>query len=327
MKVYIKNISRKKGEFQFYMHQFVEACIRQNIPFVNELHVCVRLKLSAVMIKLGHWINFFFCRCNNKAIIVSTWGGGLMYTSFPYSLLYEIIPVFWDSWPFNWEEQIYSLRRLNCRTCFVTSSQVAQRIKETLPNINVHWLPEGIDILDYVPGQDLTERSIEIYELGRQKADYHKILCDLKSESIFSSFLCNEYDINGMTTKLAFPTAKALLKALPNIKIVISFPQVDTHPEKVGNIETLTQRYWEAMLSRNLIVGRAPNELIQLIGYNPVIDVDWEDPKKQLSDILLNISSFQKLVDRNYRTARKISSWDNRVKDIITILRTSGYEI
>ena len=42
------------------MHQFVEACIRQNIPFVNELHVCVRLKLSAVMIKLGHWINFFF---------------------------------------------------------------------------------------------------------------------------------------------------------------------------------------------------------------------------------------------------------------------------
>lgn len=40
MKVYIKNISRKKGEFQFYMHQFVEACIRQNIPFVNELHVC-----------------------------------------------------------------------------------------------------------------------------------------------------------------------------------------------------------------------------------------------------------------------------------------------
>lgn len=45
-------------------------------------------------------------------------------------------------------------------------------------------------------------------------------------------FFCNEYDINGITTKLAFPTAKDLLNALPDIKIVISFPQVDTHPEK-----------------------------------------------------------------------------------------------
>lgn len=75
MKVYIKNISRKEGEFQFYKHQLVEACIRQNIPFVNELQVCVRLKLSMLMTKLGHWINFFFCRCNNKAIIVPTGGG------------------------------------------------------------------------------------------------------------------------------------------------------------------------------------------------------------------------------------------------------------
>lgn len=209
----------------------------------------------------------------------------------------------------------------------MTSSQVAQRIKESLPNINVHWLPEGINVLDYVPGRDLVERSIDIYELGRQKADYHRILCDLKSENVFSSFFCNEYDINGITTKLAFPTAKDLLNALPDIKIVISFPQVDTHPEKVGDIETLTQRYWEAMLSRNLIIGRAPNELIRLIGYNPVIDVNWEDPKKQLSDILLNIGSYQKLVDKNYQAARKVASWDNRVKDIIAILQTSGYEI
>ena len=309
------------------MHQFVEACIRQNVPFVNEWHVCVRLKLNGIMMRLGRWIDFFCCRRANKAIIVCTSGGGLMYTSFPYSLFYEIIPVFWDCWPFNWEEQIYSLKRLRCKTCFITSSQVAQRIRQTLPDMNVHWLPEGIDISDYESGLDLAERQIEVYELGRQNPDYHKVLCELKSEGVLSNFLCNEYDERGLTIGLAFPTAQSLLNALPDIKVVISFPQVDTHPEKVGNIETLTQRYWETMLSRNLIVGRAPNELIRMIGYNPVIDVNWKNPKEQLSDILLNIGSYQELVDKNYQTAKKMSSWDNRAKDIITTLRTSGYEV
>lgn len=327
MKVYIKNISRKKKEFQFYMHQFVEACIKQNIQSMDELHGYARLKLSGIMVRLGRWVDFFCCQRSNKAVIVCTSGGGLMYTSFPYSLLYEIIPVFWDSWPFNWDEQIYSLKRLRCKTCFVTSSQVAQRIRQTLPEMNVYWLPEGIDIADYKPGSDLIKRRIDVYELGRQNSEYHKVLCELKSEGVFSSFFCNEYDEKGLTIELAFPTAQSLLNALSDIKVVISFPQIDTHPEKVGDIETLTQRYWETMLSRNLILGRAPNELIRLIGYNPVVDVDWTNPKKQLSDILSNIESYQPLVERNYQVAKVMASWDNRVKDVITTLGVLNYEL
>ena len=56
-----------------------------------------------------------------------------------------------------------------------------------------------------------------------------------------------------------------------------------------GKIETLTQRYWECMLSRCLIVGRAPFELINLIGYNPVIEVEWGNESEQLLRILNNI--------------------------------------
>ena len=59
---------------------------------------------------------------------------------------------------------------------------------------------------------------------------------------------------------------------MSKIKIVVSFPQNITNPKKAGDIETLTQRYWESMLSRNIIVGQAPEELIELIGYNPVIN-------------------------------------------------------
>lgn len=326
-KIFIKNIRRKEREFQFYMHQFVEACIRLNVLPVNEWYKCQYFKLNNIIMKLGHWIDIFRFRFKDKAIIVCASGGNLMYVSFPYNLFYEIIPVFWDSWPFNWKEQIYSLKRLRCKTCFVTSSQVAQRIRQALPEMNVYWLPEGIDISDYKPGLDLMERGIEVYELGRQNSEYHRVLCELKSEGVFSNFFCNKYDEKGLTIELAFPTAQSLLNALPNIKVVMSFPQIDTHPQKVGDIETLTQRYWETMLSRNLIVGRAPNELIQLIGYTPVVDVDWINPKKQLSDILSNIESYQALVERNYQTAKVMASWDNRAKDVITTLRVLNYEL
>lgn len=37
-------------------------------------------------------------------------------------------------------------------------------------------------------------------------------------------------------------------------------------PEIAGDIETLTQRYWECMFSRMVMVGHAPQELLTLSG-------------------------------------------------------------
>ena len=74
------------------------------------------------------------------------------------------------------------------------------------------------------------------------------------------------------------------------------------------------------MLSGNLIVGRAPKELIELVGYNPVIDVDWNAPGEQLKNILTNIKDYQTLVDKNFKVALKYASWDNRINDIKKIL-------
>ena len=124
--------------------------------------------------------------------------------------------------------------------------------------------------------------------------------------------------------KLAFSTAEDLLLNINKIKIAICFTQCDTHPQRVGNIETLTQRYWECMLSGNLIVGRAPQELIDLIGYDPVVNVDWSNPEAQLSYILKNIGDYQPLVDKNYAAALKHASWDNRIEQIVNILATYG---
>ena len=96
-------------------------------------------------------------------------------------------------------------------------------------------------------------------------------------------------------------------------KIAITFPRCDTDPVKAGNIETLTQRYGECMLSGCILLGRAPQELIDLIGYNPVVTVDPVFPHLQIDDILNHLNDYQEMVERNYLTALEYASWDIRV--------------
>ncbi|MBQ8673131.1 MAG: hypothetical protein IJ511_03630 [Bacteroides sp.] len=191
--------------------------------------------------------------------------------------------------------------------------------------INACWIPEGIEISDYRPGDPLSEREIDVYELGRQKKEYHEILERLYHNGDIAYYKCNRYDAKGMLKELAFPTSAMLLDALPQCKIIVSFPQVDTHPEKAGKLDTLTQRYWEAMLSRCLLLGRAPIELIELVGYNPVIDIDWESADSQIIHILAHIADYQELVDKNYAVALEHASWDKRVYTILDTLTGMGY--
>jgi hypothetical protein len=68
-------------------------------------------------------------------------------------------------------------------------------------------------------------------------------------------------------------------------------------------------------------------ELIEIIGYNPVIDVNWNNVEKQIIDILNHIDNYQEFVDKNYQTALKYASWDNRVDNIKEILIGEGYAI
>ena len=200
---------------------------------------------------------------------------------------------------------------------------MAEKISKEL-GIKAFWIPVGIDISDYSKGENLASREIDVYELGRQMRNYHQILENTLGKG---QLVCNKYDSNGALLQLAYPTAQDLLEHLNKTKIIISFPQADTHPERAGGLETLTQRYWEAMLSGCLILGRAPQELIDFIGYNPVIDIDWSAPENQILSILSNIAQYQKWVDKNYETARNLASWDLRIQQIKTILSQNGYSM
>lgn len=88
-----------------------------------------------------------------------------------------------------------------------------------------------------------------------------------------------------------------------------------TQPEVAGDIETLTQRYWECMFSRMVMVGHAPQELIDFIGYNPVIELnDKISAEELIADVIEHIEDYQSLVDKNRETAEKMGSWEMRMK-------------
>lgn len=314
MSIYIKNKVRRTGEFQFFMHQFVESAIKKGIiplPEFANRNFCMRLirKLSSILIFLPH---------KDKNIIIPSSGGSLRYDCIPY-YRYNIIPFLWDVWPDNLELLFNDIKRLKIKMAFVTSKQNRELIEKTT-GIRCYYIPEGIDVTDYNRGEDLINRNIDLYELGRQHPEYHNVILSLKDKHFFKGYYANEYDKYGNLQGLAFATAGQLLQNINKIKIVVCFPQCDTHPQRAGNIETLTQRYWECMLSGNLIIGRAPKELIELVGYNPVVDIDWNAPEEQLKDVLRNISDYQDLVDENYKVALKFASWDDRIDHIINIL-------
>ena len=81
------------------------------------------------------------------------------------------------------------------------------------------------------------------------------------------------------------------------------------------------------MLSRMVMVGRTPKELVDFIGYNPVIDIDYENYEAQIKDIVAHIESYQELVDKNREVALRMAPWEIRMKQVMEWLTSLGYEV
>lgn len=330
-RVYIRDKRRLASEFQFFMQDFVDACKAFGIPTRADIFPWYKFHVRAL---LKHaWLLLYGClhdswhfHFNRKeALIVTANGVTLEDMAFPYYASFEIIPMLWDVWPSTWTCMCSSFELLDVKLVFVTSSQVAEMINQR-GRQKAYWIPEGINAQLYSSGEELKERGHDVFEMGRQMKRYHDTLVNMFSDGVFKEYLTSNINDNGtLDDKHVKYSNEQLYQLMADTKVMVCFPQCDTNPSRGGHIETLTQRYWEAMLSRCLMVGRAPQELIRLIGYNPVIEVDWDNPREQLSNILDHIDNFQELVDKNFEYARRYASWDQRMVMIKKILNDNGY--
>lgn len=235
-------------------------------------------------------------------------------------LTHEVIPMIWDCWEQYDAKVVRWMKRHRVRRAIFTSGISAKRIKALLPDLDVLVITEGIDTENYPAGKKLKDRSLDVFNYGRMPkwVNEDKLLGNIGNVRISDS---------------------EFFECLQNAKITVAVPRSDVDS---SCHETLTQRYWEAMLSRIVMVGRAPKELIDLIGYDPVVELKeftkQQDPClrneadastkrqqaayvntpviQQINEILLHIEDYQELVNRNRETALKFGNWESRVEKI-----------
>lgn len=226
-------------------------------------------------------------------------------------LTHKIIPFIWDCWPCYYDKVEQWLKKHKVKTAIFTSSQEMADIKQRIPELHVIHCPEGVKTSDYMEGKELKNRNIDILEFGR-------------SNNFIS---LNPISLNTVRTAemTPRPSEQELKELMANAKITICFPRSITHPKEAEGIETLTQRYWEAMLSRMVIIGHCPKELEELIGYNPVIECDYSNNIQiKINDILSNIETYQLLVNKNREYALKYGDWKKQMKKIYNKLQSNS---
>lgn len=260
----------------------------------------------------------------------------LYFDTFPYYVSHEIIPMFWDCWPCYYDKVEKWLRKHNVKTAIFTSRQEMEEVKTRIPELNTLWCPEAVDISQYKQGKDLKDRNIDLLEFGRSnikvlgesfyKHDLSKDSLELSGTKTISH-VCTQ--ANG---KFLYNNEE-LYELMGDAKITICLPKSMTHPDIAEGVETLTQRYWEAMLSRIVIVGHAPKELIDFIGYNPVVELFVDSTiasdvsvRELINGIMENIENYQKLVDMNRKTALRMGNWTLRMEVIKEWLISLGYK-
>ena len=239
----------------------------------------------------------------------------LKFDSFPDYARYEVVPMFWDCWPRYFEMTCEWLRKHQVKTAIFSSRMTAERMQERFPEMRVIWCSEAVDGSVYQKGKLLKDRTIDLLEFGRSN---EKVL---QTEALSLNHVCTKQ--NG---KFIY-TNEQLYQAMGDAKVTIALPRSMTQPEMAGDIETLTQRYWECMFSRLVMVGHAPQELVDFIGYNPVIELREDISAEALiRDVLEHIDDYQELVDKNRKTAQRLGSWDVRMKWLMEELRQE-YEV
>lgn len=240
----------------------------------------------------------------------------LGFDTWPDHARYEIVPMIWDCWPKEFERICHWLAKHHVQTAIVTASQTAERIRQRFPSMHVLFLPEGIDTSLYEEGGLLAERRIHLLEIGSVVRSWYK-----KRYPTDYARLCVMPKDCDLSSNVGFR------KVLQDTRLTVIFPRCMSQPEEAGDVETLTQRYWEAMLSRMVMVGHAPKELVDLVGYNPVIELNQDHPTEQIEDILHHINDYQALVDKNRQTALTMGDWTMRMKRLRQFLTESGYQL
>ena len=227
------------------------------------------------------------------------------------------LKVLWmyDAWEPLFDEIEKTIRAYKINLVFTASKQSADYFNTlNIPNFQSHWIPEGIDVTQYqfIPYH---ERTTDILQLGRKWNEYHEKIKTVENDLV--------YQYEKKAGQIIFPTREEFLFGLANSKISICVPSNITHPKVTGAISTITNRYLQSMASKCLILGKLPHDMLHLFDYNPIIEIDEENPVTQIESILANFDTYIPLIEKNYEVVKNFHNWDNRVTQIENFIHNS----
>jgi len=217
-----------------------------------------------------------------------------------------------DAWPSYYKYINRFITDFNVDVLFVSSKQSAESLNKLIGRNNVFWIPEGVDPKEYkfYPNN---EKDIDVLSFGRNYQLFHEKI----AEHLIKQNVNYKFPAGG---KMVFPDRQTFIEGLGRSKISVCFPTSITHADRAGDIETMTNRYLQSMAAKCLILGKAPEEMKLLFGYNPVVEVNMDDPVGQIMDILKNFEQYSVLIEKNYQTLISNHTWQKRWESIQSII-------
>lgn len=218
-----------------------------------------------------------------------------------------------DAWQNTHDQIKHFVDFFNIGSIYVSSKLATESLKLKLKKSNIYWIPEGVNSDEY-KYYAYEEKTIDVLALGRKYDNYHNLIVKyLETRN-------KVYLYEKAKGEIIFPTRKEFIEGLGRSKISICVPSSITHPDRTGGIQTMTIRYLQSMVSKCLVLGNAPAEMIELFGYNPVVEIDMLRPHEQLSSILDNFNDYIPLIEKNYQMVIIYHTWKcrwNQIKEIM----------
>ena len=235
--------------------------------------------------------------------------------SIPYALFSSNNGLYlFDAWPKYFPIITQIVKAYNITNLFVSSKESAEKLDNLLEKTKVHWCPEGCNPGNYRPF-DFNKKDIDILQFGRKYDYWHNMVVEGFRQHDIS------YLYEKIKGELVFKNRSDFIDGLGRTKISICFPMNITNREISGGVSTMTYRYIQSMLSNCLIVGIKPDEMNYIFDYEPIVQVDFNNPVDQISDILKNFNDYIPLIERNYQECISKHTWVNRWKMIREIIK------
>lgn len=294
----------------------VEKVVQKNQYFSYFLYVLYKtsIKLGFLTFHSLEIISKYFPKLKTNHFFVIMMGLDIMKCLPHFYIPFQKKSIYlFDAWQGSHDQIKHFVDFFKIENIFVSSLSAAETLKSKLKNSNVHWIPEGINPQEY-SYSIYEKKNIDVIAVGRRYDNYHYIIVEILKK------LGKIYLYEKVKGEIIFPSREEFKVGLGRSRISICVPSSITHPDRAGNIETMTIRYLQSMVSKCLILGHAPEEMIELFGYNPVIEIDMQKPQEQLLSILNDYNNYIPLIEKNYSMAVKNHTWECRWVQIQNII-------